>query len=175
MDNRSADYWLPALVFERGSSHPTGVRSIDETRVGLSLAYRNGAFGPHARILVSPALGSYQNLAGLAGVGLRAHFELAGVHLSYGVGVHAETRLRDSLWLTYATPVEVGGELYHGNSAELQAFLGLRRPLAGRLINSFLLDPNGFDNENSRDRLVELRDERPWQLYLSVVFGRRLE
>lgn len=168
-------FWWPAVVLERSSVHLTGARSVDETRFGLSLAYRSHAISPHVRALLSPSLRAYHNLAGLAGGGARIHFRLAGVELSYGVGVAIEARLRDSLWLAYATPLELGIPLYRGSSTEHFLFLGLRRSMSGELINSYLLDPNGYDNESSRDRLRELRRDQPWQLYISLAFGRRIE
>lgn len=172
---RSSTFWWPAVVLERGSTYLTGPRSVDETRFGLALAYRTGPLSPHVRVLVSPSLDTYHNLAGMAGAGLRAHFELAGVPLSYGIGLHVEARLRDSLWLAYATPIELGTSLHRGKSAEHGLFIGARRTLGGALINSFLLDPNGYDNEAYADRLAHLRVESAWQLYVSLVFGRRVE
>ena len=171
----SPRFWWPSVVFERASTHLTGARSVDETRFGLGLAFRTGSLSPHVRALISPSLGAYQNLAGAAGAGLRVHFELGGVPLSYGVGMSIEARLRDSLWLAYATPVEVGTPLYRGGSAEHYLFVGARHSLAGALINSYLLDPNGYDNEDSLDQLSLLRDEHAWQVYISLVFGRRVE
>jgi hypothetical protein len=170
-----SSFWWPTVLVERGSSHLTGRRSIDETRFGLSLAYRTRTLSPHLRALISPSLGAYDNLAAMAGAGLRIHFQLAGLPLSYGVGVHVETRLRDSVWLSYATPIELGTPLYRGASAEHFLFIGARRTMGGALINSFLLDPNGYDNEASRDRLLELREEHPWQVYVTLAFGRRVE
>lgn len=171
----SPRFWWPGVVLERGSSHLTGERSVDETRFGVAVAYRTRSLSPHVRALLSPSLGAYQNLAASAGAGLRIHFELAGVPLSSGVGLSLEARLRDSLWLAYATPLELGTTLYRGPSAEHHVFIGIRRSMAGALINSFLLDPNGYDNENSLELLSALRYERPWQLYVSIVFGRRVE
>lgn len=171
----SPHFWWPAVVFERASTNLTGVRSVDETRFGLMLAYRTGSLSPHVRALISPSLGAYQNLAGAAATGLRVHFELGGMSLSYGVGMSIEARLRDSLWLAYATPIELGTRLYRGDSAEHHVFVGARHSMAGALINSYLLDPNGYDNEDSLDRLRDLRDAQAWQLYVSLVFGRRVE
>jgi hypothetical protein len=172
---RSPRFWWPTIVLERASTHLTGVRSIDETRFGLSLAYRTSSLSPHVRALISPSLAAYQNLAGMAALGLRVHFALGGIPFSYGVGASIEARLRDSLWLAYATPLEIGTPIYRGDSAEHYVFIGARRTMAGALINSYLLDPNGYDNQNSRDQLAELRDEHAWQLYVSFAFGRRIE
>ena len=162
-------------MFERASTHLTGRRSIDETRFGVALAYRTAHLSPHVRALLSPPLGAYQNFAGLAGAGLRAHFEIAGVPLSYGVGLSIEARLRDSFWLAYATPIELGVPIYRGDSAEHYLFIGARHSMAGSLINSYLLDPNGYNNEQSLEELAVLREEHPWQVYVSLVFGRRVE
>lgn len=172
---RSQSFWWPGVVFERASTHLTGRRSIDETRLGVALAYRSPHLSPHLRALLSPSLGGYQNFAGLAGAGVRVHFEVAGVPLSYGVGLSLEARLRDSFWLAYATPLELGMPLYRGGSAEHHLFLGARRSMAGSLINSYLLDPNGYNNEQSLEELAVLREDHPWQIYISFVFGRRVE
>jgi hypothetical protein len=91
------------------------------------------------------------------------------------VGVSVEARLRDSLWLAYATPIELGVPLYRGQSAEHYLFVGARHSLAGALINSYLLDPNGYANENARAELDHLRDAGAWQVYLALAFGRRVE
>ncbi len=171
----SSGFWWPSVVFERGSTHLRGERSVDETRFGLGIAYSSRSVSPHLRALISPSVGAYQNLAGMAGGGVRVHFELGGVPLSYGVGLSIEARLRDSLWLAYATPIEIGAPLYRGQSAEHYLFVGARHSMAGALINSFLLDPNGYDNEDSLDRLADLREAHAWQLYVSLVFGRRVE
>lgn len=171
----SSGFWWPSVVFERGSTHLSGARSLDETRFGLAIAYRSRTVSPHLRALLSPSVGAYQNLAGMAGAGVRVHFVLGGVPLSYGVGLSIEARLRDSLWLAYATPVELGTPIYRGASAEHHLFVGARHSMAGALINSFLLDPNGYDNEDSLDRLADLREAHAWQLYVSLVFGRRVE
>jgi len=172
---RRSAFWWPTVMLERASTHLSGARSIDETRFGLMLAYRTAHFSPHLRALVSPSLGAYQNLAVLAGAGLRMHFDTLGVPLSCGVGLSVEARLRDSLWLAYATPIELGVPLYRGESAEHYLFVGARHSVAGSLINSYLLDPNGYDNEDSQAVLDRMRDGNAWQLYVSLAFGRRVE
>ena len=83
----SPRFWWPTVVLERASTHLTGARSVDETRFGLSLAYRTGTLSPHVRALVSPSIDRYQDLALMAGGGLRVHFELAGIPVSYGTGL----------------------------------------------------------------------------------------
>jgi len=171
----SSRFWWPTVVLERASTHLTGARSVDETRFGLSLAYRTGTLSPHVRMLVSPSIDRYQDLAVMAGLGLRVHFELAGVPLSYGTGLSFEARLRDSLWLAYATPLELGTALYRGDSAEHYVFVGARHTLAGALINSYLLDPNGYESEAARAELHRMRDGSAWQIYVALVFGRRVE
>jgi hypothetical protein len=171
----SGRFWWPTVVLERASTHLTGARSVDETRFGLSLAYRTGTLSPHVRALISPSIDRYQDLAAMMGVGLRVHFELAGVPVSYGTGLSLEARLRDSLWLAYATPIELGTALYRGDSAEHYVFVGARHSLAGALINSYLLDPNGYESEAARAELHRMRDGSAWQIYVALVFGRRVE
>jgi hypothetical protein len=171
----SSGFWWPSVVFERGSTHLRGVRTLDETRFGLGIAYRSRSLSPHLRALISPSIRTYQNLAGMAAGGVRVHFELGGVPFSYGIGLSLEARLRDSLWVAYATPIEIGAPLYRGQSAEHYLFVGARHSMAGALINSFLLDPNGYDNEDSLDRLADLRETHAWQLYVTLMIGRRVE
>ncbi len=168
-------YWWPTVFAEKGSTRHSGPRTLDDTRLGLSLAYRRGVWGPHIRIAVSPNIVNYQNVAAMSGAGLRAHFSLFGYPVSWGMGAHVETRLRDSLWLVYGTPIELGVPFYRGRSAEFYVFFGARRAVHGELINSFLLDPNGYDNEKSREQLDILRHDRPWQLFVTLAFGRRVE
>jgi hypothetical protein len=172
---RSSSFWWPTVVLERASTHIVGARSLDETRFGLGVAYRTQSLSPHVRVLISPSFDVYENLALMAGAGLRVHFEVSGVPLSCGVGVSVEARLRDSLWLAYATPLELGVPLYRGKSAEHYLFIGARHSLAGALINSYLLDPNGYANENALVELDHLRDTGAWQVYLALAFGRRVE
>jgi hypothetical protein len=43
------------------------------------------------------------------------------------------------------------------------------------LINTFLIDPNGFDNEDAQRELDVARDKRPWRGFLRIVFARRID
>ena len=49
-----------------------------------------------------------------------------------------------------------------------------RRIVAGELINSFLVDPNGFNNEGAQDELAATR-RSPWEGFLLLNFGRRVD
>ena len=59
-------------------------------------------------------------------------------------------------------------------SWRIQVFVGARLIVAGELVNSFMIDPNGFNNANARDELERTLDSQ-WEGVVSVTFGRRVE
>jgi hypothetical protein len=170
LDQRGGSFWTVGVAFE------SYARALDDPEglAGLSVAFRSAAFAPHALLMVAPGEG-YQDLRTLGGLGLRAYFPLLGTTWSYGVGAHFEARLNDHFWVTYATPLELGTTLYSEGSWVIELFVGARRAFAGRLIENFLLDPNGFNNENARDELDVVTKLEPWRGFVRVVFGRRLD
>lgn len=173
-ETHSPNYWLVGVSGEAGLLKLTDTR-IDDLRVGVTIDYRRGAWGPYLRVSAGPGgRDAPQNLSAAAESGLRAHFPLGGHEFSYGVGTQLEVRLRSGLWLATATPLELGTDLWSRGSGRIQLHVGLRRVFAGQLINSYLLDPNGFDNENRADELAEIKEDRPWQAFVRLTFARQL-
>jgi hypothetical protein len=167
----SSTFWSVGLGVERfGARVETG-----SNMVGVATMFRFGSFGPHAILMTEPTSESYQDWRFLAGLGLRGYFELLGTSFSYGVGVHAELRLEDHFWLAYATPLELGSVLWSRHSWDIELFVGVRRAFAGELIHHYLIDPNGYDNENAQDELDRLRKDDPWRGFVRIVFARRID
>lgn len=142
---------------------------------GASVMLRSGPWAPQVTLLVDPRTAGYEKSRFLAALGLRSYLSILGAEVSYGVAVHAEVRLADHFWLAMATPLELGVVVLAKNSWDLQLFVGAQHPFAGSLINNFLIDPNGLDNENALDRFDEVRHENPWRGFIRLVFGRRLD
>jgi hypothetical protein len=164
-------FWSVGVGVERfGGDVETG-----GNLVGLAAMFRIHSFGPHALLMIEPTTDGYQDWRFLAGIGLRGYFPLLGASFSYGVGLHAEVRLEDHFWLAYATPVELGGVLWRRDSWDIELFVGARRAFAGKLIRHYLIDPNGFDNENAQDELDRLRHDDPWRAFVRLVFARRID
>ena len=168
------DFWVVGVGIERGIVRLTD-NPADELRLGVQLSYRNRVWGPHAWLQAGPDSGTrLENLSAAVGAGIRAHFLLWEQAFSYGVSVQLETRFRRSFWLAMATPLELGTVLWSRGSAEISVFSGMRRVFAGELVNSFLLDPNGFDNQDRADELTDIKRNSAWQGFIAVTFARRL-
>jgi hypothetical protein len=164
-------FWSVGVGLERfGGELGTG-----DNLIGVATMFRIRSFGPHALLMTEPSTQGYQDWRLLAGLGLRGYFDLLGASFSYGVGVHAEARLDDHFWLAYATPFELGSVLWSRESWDIELFLGVRRAFAGELIRNYLLDPNGYDNENAQDELDRLRKQDPWRGFVRIVFARRID
>jgi hypothetical protein len=145
--------------------------------VALGTALRISAFAPHLELMMKPGTGTenYENTRLLFGGGLRAYLPWLDHRLSYGVGVLTELRLEDHFWLAYATPLELGGVLYRRRSLELELFAGVRRAFAGELINSFLVDPNGFHDERAEAELERAKGADAWHGFVRLVISRRID
>ncbi len=145
--------------------------------VALATTLRISAFAPYVQLMAKPGIGTanYEDTRALAGTGLRAYLPFAGGRLSYAVGILGELRFEEHFWLAYATPVELGAVVYRKRSLEIELFAGMRRAFAGRLVNSFLLDPNGFENEDAQARLVRARHEDAWHGFVRIVISRRID
>jgi hypothetical protein len=165
------NYWLIGLTTELVGTGPNEHDGL----YGITVQHRLGAFAPHVLTQLKPSAEGFEQFRQLFGLGLRSYFPVLGVELSYGVGAHFEARLADHFWLAYATPVELGAVLYSHNSFSVQLFVGARSAFAGHLINHFLLDPNGFDDERAQERLEHVRFEQPWRGFLRLVVGRRVD
>ncbi|MCA9641044.1 MAG: hypothetical protein H6718_22320 [Polyangiaceae bacterium] len=169
-------YWVLGVGAEYFASAAKSVASTGEELVGLTAMWRLGAFGPHSLLMVKPGVDRFQDSRVLAGLGLRGFYEIPGLtELSYGVGGHAEARLADHFWLAYLTPLELGAVVWRKGSWNIETFVGLRRAVAGNLINYYLIDPNGFDNGDASDNLDDVLHGTPWRVFARVVFGRRVD
>jgi hypothetical protein len=164
-------FWSVGMALERFGTGYTGSDNL----IGVAAMFRYRSFGPHALLMAKPSPDGYEDSRFLFGLGLRGYFPLLGTSFSYGVGVHGEVRLEDHFWLAYATPFELGAVVFRKNSWDIEVFLGARRAIGGALIDHYLIDPNGFDNEDARDELNEARHDDPWRLFLRVVFARRID
>jgi hypothetical protein len=142
---------------------------------GLAALYRLKSFGPHASLLLRPSEAGIQAWRLLTGLGLRGYLPVGPVEVSYGVGVYLEARLLDHYWLGHAMPLELGTVLSRAGSWNIELFMGARYAFTGKLINTFLIDPNGFDNEDAQRELDVARDKRPWRGFLRIVFARRID
>jgi hypothetical protein len=176
---RQSSWWVVGVAAETFGTDVKGTNLL----LGVDVIYRTRAFSPHLLLMMkpnslmraNPTLDNYQDYRALAGLGMRAHVPVFGTELSYGVGAHAEVRLEDHYWTMHFTPVEVGTLLYGEDSWDIELFVGLRHAFAGSLINHFIIDPNGFDNEVAQDELDEQIYGSPWNGFLRVVFGRRID
>jgi hypothetical protein len=172
----SNNYWVVGVGIEQFGSNLTASDQRDNQLVGLAARYRISAFGPHALLMTRPSFVNYENTRLLAGLGLRAFYDVRGfTEVSWGFGAHFEVRLSDHYWLGYVTPLELGAVVWDAGSWKIEASIGLRRAFAGALINQILIDPNGLENERARENLYEARHERPWKGFLRLVFGRRID
>ena len=95
--------------------------------------------------------------------------------MSYGVGVLGELRFEEHFWLIQGTPIELSAVLYRRRTFEIELSAGMRVVLAGKLINSFLLDPNGFRNEDAQADLDRARHEDRARGFIRLIFSRRLD
>ena len=143
--------------------------------VGLEAQYRWRALGPYLFLESRPTQDSIADARYVGGLGFRGYFPLFSTEFSYGVGVRLESRLAEDFWLAHATPLELGAVVYSKNSWEIQAFVGVSRVMGGHIINWFLINPNGIDNQAAKDEVERLRHEAPWLGFVRVVFGRRLD
>ena len=145
--------------------------------LAISAVYRYRAFGPNASFLARPPIGNtdYETSRFLLGLGLRGYARLFGTELGYGVGVLGELRFEEHFWLIQGTPLELSAVVYRKRTFEIELTLGMRVVMAGKLIDSFLLDPNGFHNEDAQADLDRARHEDRARGFIRLIFSRRLD
>ena len=143
----------------------------------ISGVYRYRAFGPNATLLAKPNLGTadYEKSRFLIGLGLRGYVPLLGTEVSYGIGALGELRFEEHFWLIQGTPIELSAVLYRRRTFEVELTVGMRVVLAGKLLNSFLLGPNGFRNEDAQADLDRARHEDRARGFIRLIFSRRLD
>ena len=166
-------HWVVGVTLENAVHRVDTDDVIQQTFLGLSVGFRAAWANPHLRLLLGD---QGVNARAFAGLGFRAFIvDLWGAELSYGVGAHFDARLARHYWLVGVTPIELGATLYDRGSWSIQLFAGARVAVAGRLLDSFLIDPNGINNAAAMDDLRDARDDRPWEGFVSLVFGRKVE
>lgn len=167
---------MVGVALERFGTHFSNNDPFASQLVGITALFRAWSFGSHFMLMTKPAVRKYENSRFLAGLGLRGYYEFPGfTEVSYGVGGHVEARLEDHYWLAYLTPVELGAAVWRTGSWNIELMVGARRVVAGELINHYLIDPNGLDNDTAAEQLDAAKNERPWKGFVRLVFGRRLE
>jgi hypothetical protein len=172
----SPRYFLVGVAFERGDDNLVGKDFFGDQLIGITATYRSSMAGLGGRLMISPKFerANFFELRALGGLDARAYIDVLGLEWSLGLGILVEARLRDHFWLSYLTPLEIGATVFEHGSLQVQAFAGVRYLYSGSLINTFLLDPNGFNNENAVDALADERD-RPWEIFLRIAFTRRID
>lgn len=168
-------YFLVGVAFERGDDTIIGDDLLGDQLIGATVMYRAGDVGFGGRLLLSPKFerSSFLEIRGQLGLDARYYFTY-GLDWSVGLGVSAEARLADHLWLAYANLLEIGATVYSSRTLSVRLFGGVRYAFGGNLVNWFLVDPNGFDNENAADDLKEELDA-PFEGFVRLVFQRRIE
>lgn len=143
--------------------------------LGPTVAWRASIFEPHLELMFTPFSGRYENLRLRGSLGARTYLTPHRlVELSIGWSLNLEARLQDHFWLASLTPIELGATLYRRGSLRIQLFSGLRAGFAGALIDSFILDPNGFRDSDAQGALDDARLHLPWRLFARIVFERRV-
>ncbi|MBE7486019.1 MAG: hypothetical protein HS104_39375 [Polyangiaceae bacterium] len=166
-------HWVVGITTESAAQRVASDEVISALFVGLSAGLRWEWANPHLRLMAGDR---GVNARYFAGLGFRTFFgTLWGTEWSCGVGTHFDARLARHYWLVGVTPLELGVTLFDQRSWSIQMFWGARAAVAGRLLNSYLIDPNGFHNAAAQDELEDARDHRPWEGFVSVVFGRKVE
>lgn len=145
--------------------------------LAISGVYRYRAFGPNASFLAKPRLGTtgYEESRFLLGLGLRGYYPVLGTEVSYGVGLLGELRFQEHFWLLQGTPLELSAVVYRKRTFEIELTVGMRIAMAGKLIDSFLLDPNGFQNEAAQANLDRALHEDRARGFIRLVFSRRVD
>lgn len=166
-------FWRVGLGLERFG---TGFEGSDYL-AALAVSFRYRAFTPNLLLLAKPRLGTdgYEESRFVLGVGLRSYVKLWNMDFSYGCGVQGELRFEDHFWLIHATPLELSAVVYRKRTLDIEVFLGARTAATGHLIDSFLLDPNGFQNESAQAALDRATGSDRVHGFLRIVVSRRLD
>ena len=142
---------------------------------GLDAMYRWESLGPNLALLMRPSSSGYESVRVLGMLGIRSYIDAGFSEVSYGVVLDWDARLEDHFWILHASPIELGVVLYETDSRRVELQFGIRKALTGELINHFLIDPNGFDNEDAADTLDERLVQQPYSGFLRLVIGRKLD
>lgn len=166
-------FWRVGLGLERFG---TGFEGSDYL-AALAVAYRYRSFVPNLLFLAKPRLSTegYEESRFVLGLGLRSYVKLWGVDVSYGSGVQGELRFEDHFWLLHLTPIELSAVLLRKRTLDVELFVGARGAVTGELIDSFLLDPNGFQNESAQATLDRATGGDRFHGFFRLVLSRRLD
>jgi hypothetical protein len=172
-DTRPSRSWIVGLSLGRADDLVVGGDVLDDQLLGIDATRRAGWLGANANLQITPTETSTHVRASL-GLTARVVTTIGGHEVSYGIGFHGEARLRDHVWLAYAVPIELGATVYRRRSFELAVFAGVRRIVAGDMIQHFIIDPNGFPNAVFEAELAAERHD-PWEGFVNLVIARRID
>jgi hypothetical protein len=142
---------------------------------GPTVAARMAMFEPHIELFLTRRGGTSSWGRPPPHAGVRTHVKLPILQeCSLGIALHAEARLEDHFALLSFTPVEFGTNVFRRGSLQVRLFVGLRAAFAGTLIDSYLIDPNGFRDEEARGVLEQTTLHTPWRGFARFVFERRV-
>jgi hypothetical protein len=167
-------HWVVGVTIDRAAGiQRRGFEDlVDDQLFGVTASWYRGWFGlhgqytgtPHRRLRRSRTIGA---------LGTRFHYTALEREWTYGLNVQVEANLPEHAWFAYATPVELGTDLFVHNTFHMQLFVGARYAFAGAVIENMYIDPNGI-HEATFQAAVDDKLDAPWEAYASIVFGRRL-
>jgi hypothetical protein len=176
-----ASHWTIGVTLDRRiSSRPfrgSGQSIEDQSLIGdqlfgVSATYVRRRFGVNSRILFLPQTLSPRTTIGLV-LGPCVRFTAWGREIRYGANVQADAVFGEHHWILYASPAELGIDLYTNRSFHLQLVAGVRYALAGDIIRNVAIDPNGFPHEEFR-MATDDKLEHPLEGTITAVFARRI-
>lgn len=103
----------------------------------------------------------------------RAGFDLFGLRWTYGVGVEADVRINDHFWIVHVLPAEVGLVFWDRSNWHMQVLFAPRLPIAGELIDNFIIDPTGINNSTA-DRELRVARSAP-DYVIGLAFTRVID
>lgn len=169
-------HWIVGVTVDRGVS-PGRIEVqdfVDDQLFGVTTTYHRGRFGFNAKLLFTPQRVSARGRAGVV-VGARVRLmRILDRTWSYGLAVHGDAILDDHHSIFYVAPIELGFDVIKSNSFRGQLFFGVRYAITGSIIDSVLIDPNGFEHQVFEEILDDKLDN-PWEGFVSLVFARRID
>jgi hypothetical protein len=163
-------HWMVGITLDyaNGFGRP---EAKSEQLAGVTATYRRSRFGINAKLLITPQAITPRARAVL---GPRILFEAFDRNWDYGVSVQGDAILDDHHWILYASPIELGFDLYQKDSFHIRLFGGVRYALKGDLLTNFLIDPNGFPHEEFQ-KITDDKLDHPWEATVHLVFVRRID
>ncbi len=169
-------HWIIGVTLDRAAG-PTridaGEEPFNDQLFGFSATWQRAWFGLHGRYATTPQRRFRRQRTNVL-LGTRILYDAFGRTWSYGINAQAEADLENHNWFLYATPIEIGGDLYTRRSFHLQLYVGVRYAFEGAVIKNMFIDPNGIQSELFDEKVRATLDE-PWEGYVSLVFARRID